>query len=77
MPPLYAVFTCRCCGTRVKRARKRTEYLSMAPFYVALYFVFGLGIPEVFLGLGLLSIFGLLSIGIWLTYFIRYEIAFD
>lgn len=77
MPPLYAVFECRCCRTPVRRTRSRIEYLSMLPFYVALFIVFGIGIPEVAIGLGLLSFFGFLSIACWLTYFIRYEIAFD
>jgi hypothetical protein len=49
----------------------------MLPFYMALFIVFGIGIPEVAIGLGLLSTLGLLSIGLWLTYFIHYEIAFD
>ena len=77
MPPLYAVFECRCCHTRVRRTRSRIEYLSMLPFYLALFIVFGIGIPEIALGLGLLCFFGFLSIAVWLSYFIRYEIAFD
>lgn len=77
MPPLFPVFECKCCHTRVRRSRRRIEYLSMAPFYLALFIVFGIGISEVQIALGLLGFFGLFSIAIWLTYFIRYEIAFD
>ncbi len=77
MPPLYAGFVCRRCRTRVRRTRRRIEYLSLLPFYLSLYIIFGIGIPEVSIGLSLLCISGLLSIALWLTYFIRYEIAID
>lgn len=77
MPPLYPAFQCRCCRTRVRRVRRRLEYVSMLPFYLSLFIVFGIGIPEVSIGLSLLLIFGLLSIALWLTYFIHYEIAID
>lgn len=76
LPPLFAVFQCQCCATRVRRVRCRWEYVASVPFYCALLLVFGAR-TETDDGIAILLTCGLLSMLVWLACFIRYEIAVD